>query len=51
MGNPLYYGRFGYRRTSDFGIQNKTGIPDEVVLACELEPGALEHISGEIRVV
>lgn len=51
VGNPLYYGRFGYRRTSDFGIQNKTEIPDEVVLACELEPGALEHIFGEIRVV
>lgn len=48
VGNPKYYSRFGFRETREFGIENGTEIPDEVVMACELVEGALEGIKGRI---
>lgn len=47
-GDPDYYGRFGFRRTSDFGIRPKHGLPEQYVLACELVPGALDGITGTV---
>lgn len=49
VGNPKYYGRFGYCRTADFGICNGTKIPDEFVLGCELIIDALKDINGTIH--
>lgn len=51
VGNPQYYGRFGFCETSEFGIKNTSDIPDEFVLGCELGEGALRGISGEIAIV
>lgn len=51
VGNPAYYGRFGFRPTADFGIRNLSDIPDEVVLGCELEPGALRDVEGSLRIL
>lgn len=48
VGNPKYYSRFGFRKTREFGIENGTEIPDEVVMVCELVEGALEGIAGRI---
>lgn len=41
VGDPAYYGRFGFRRSTDLGITNTNGIPDRYVQALELVPGAL----------
>ena len=50
VGNPQYYGRFGFRKTADFGIRNNTDIPDQFVQACELRPDALRGIKGSITI-
>jgi putative acetyltransferase len=48
VGDPAYYGRFGFRPATDFGVENTNGIPPQYVLMCELAPGALAGISGTI---
>ncbi|MDD3043438.1 MAG: N-acetyltransferase [Methanosarcinaceae archaeon] len=50
VGDPDYYNRFGFKKSSDFGIVYK-GIPEEYVLACELTKNALIDIRGEIASV
>ena len=50
VGDPNYYGRFGFRQTGAFGIENVTQIPDEFVLAAELFPGALDRVQGTIDI-
>jgi len=47
-GNPKYYGRFGFKEVSEFGIENKTAIPNQFVLGCEIVKGSLENIKGYI---
>ncbi len=48
VGNPQYYNRFGFKEVGKLGIKNKTEIPNEFVLGCELVQGALDNIEGEI---
>jgi len=48
LGHPDYYPRFGFVPASRFGIDSKYEVPDEVFMALELEPGALEGRSGRI---
>ncbi len=48
VGDPAYYGRFGFRVSSDFGIDNAHGVPAQYVLGRELRPGALEHVGGTL---
>lgn len=49
VGDPDYYGRFGFRAAESYAIRHSPGdIPACFVLACELEPGALRGMSGEI---
>lgn len=48
VGNPAFYGRFGFRKAADFGIGNTNGIPDEFVMARELVDGALAGVKGAI---
>lgn len=51
LGDPGYYGRFGFRRSDAFGIKNTADLPDEVVLACALTPGALDGLRGEVALI
>lgn len=46
VGDPAYYGRFGFRPASEFGIRPTQSIPDEKVMALELRPGALAGVRG-----
>ncbi len=48
VGNPDYYGRFGFIEALRYGIRNTNGIPAQYVLAAELEKGALFGVSGQI---
>lgn len=51
IGNPEYYKKFGYMQVGTFGIQNKTEVPDEFVLGCEIVEGALKNIKGDIHII
>jgi predicted N-acetyltransferase YhbS len=48
VGDPAYYHRFGFRAAVDFAIHHQLHIPDENVMACELDPGALHGVSGTV---
>jgi putative acetyltransferase len=48
VGDPTYYARFGFRRSTEFGIDNTAGIPDVYVQVAELVPGALAGAAGTI---
>lgn len=48
VGDPAYYGRFGFRSSVEFGVTNINGIPDAYVLMKELVPGSLSGLSGTI---
>lgn len=50
-GDPGYYHRFGFRPTSEFGIQPKQDIPPQYVMAYELKSNALKGITGTIDLV
>jgi putative acetyltransferase len=41
LGDPRYYGRFGFRRASAFGVRAVESWPDEAFQAIELQPQAL----------
>ena len=46
LGHPTYYPRFGFVPASTFGIGSEYDVPDDVFMAQELEPGALEGVRG-----
>ena len=48
-GDPEYYGRFGFREMSFFGIQSSTDIPGQYCLVYELKKGALENSGGVLE--
>jgi putative acetyltransferase len=48
VGDPAYYGRFGFRSSARFGIKHVPEIPDPYVMAIELTPNALAGISGTV---
>lgn len=48
IGDPAYYGRFGFRQSTCLGIRNTDGIPDVYVQALELTPGALGKTEATI---
>jgi putative acetyltransferase len=48
VGHPEYYPRFGFRPASGFGITCEFEVPDEVFMALELAPGALEGRAGRL---
>jgi putative acetyltransferase len=48
LGEPGFYGRFGFQRASNFGITNEYGV-DEPFMALELVPGALNDVKGLVR--
>lgn len=52
VGNPAYYGRFGFRAASSFGIAHAPDtIPARYVLACELVSEALRGIHGTFQIL
>ncbi len=46
LGHPEYYPRAGFERASLYGISSEFDVRDEVFMAQELTPGALERYSG-----
>lgn len=46
MGDPAYYGRFGFRPAADFGITLPDGTAPQVFQALELYPDALQGVQG-----
>jgi len=46
VGHPAYYPRFGFVPASRFGLKSEYNVPDDVFMACELDPGALQGVSG-----
>lgn len=48
VGNPAYYGRFGFKSSVLFGIKHVPFIPDQYVMAYELSPGALAGVNGTV---
>lgn len=48
MGHPKYYQKFGFKKTSDWGITAPFDVPQEVFMALELRNEALNHVSGVV---
>src|SRR6185436_1019820 len=49
VGDPVYYGRFGFVPASRFGLKCPFPVPEEAFMAIELEPAAFAQISGVVR--
>ena len=49
LGHAAYYPKFGFVPASRFGLRSEYDVPDDVFMALELEPGALDAASGTIR--
>jgi predicted N-acetyltransferase YhbS len=45
-GDPVYYGRFGFRPSKTYGITNHEGRYPAALLALELYPRALDAVTG-----
>ncbi|MCC6574156.1 MAG: N-acetyltransferase [Planctomycetes bacterium] len=48
LGSTKYYGQFGFRRASDFGLGNEYG-EDDAFMAMELRPDGLPGSSGLVQ--
>ncbi len=46
LGHPTYYPRFGFVPSSKYGISWEQTVPDDIFMALELTPGALDRFSG-----
>lgn len=49
LGNPRFYGRFGFQTASKLGVQAPFPVPDEAFMVLELKPGGLNGISGTVQ--
>ncbi len=49
LGDPAYYGRFGFRSTHEFDIACELPVNEDVFQVRELRPGALEGVKGVVR--
>jgi putative acetyltransferase len=49
LGHPEYYPRFGFVPASRLGLRCEYDVPDEVFMATELTPGALEGVRGLVK--
>jgi putative acetyltransferase len=49
LGEPAYYGRFGFVAGSRFGLKCPFPVLEEAFMAIELEPGAFAQVSGVVR--
>jgi putative acetyltransferase len=48
VGNPAYYGRFGFELAAPLGFRYQSEAFDPVLQVAILEPGALDGIEGEV---
>jgi len=48
IGHAAFYGRFGFRPASQFGLRSPFEVPDEVFMAAELVPAALAGAAGQV---
>ena len=46
LGHPTYYPRFGFVSSSKYGIKWEKTVPEDVFMALELTPGALDRFNG-----
>lgn len=49
LGHPVYYPRFGFVPASRYGIHCEYTVPDDVFMAIELRPGALQRCAGTAK--
>ncbi len=49
LGHPEYYPRFGFAASSRFGIDSEYDVPEDVFMAMELQPGALNGRTGRVK--
>lgn len=49
LGHAHYYPRFGFRPAKELGLSTSYPVPDEVFMAQELVPGALDGVAGTVR--
>lgn len=49
LGHPHYYQRFGYKKTSEFGIKLPFDVPDEYCMAIELVQNGLREVKGAVQ--
>jgi len=48
LGDPGYYGQFGFSRASSYGLGNEYGVEDEFMVLA-LQPGRIPVAQGTIR--
>jgi putative acetyltransferase len=48
LGEPAFYGRFGFQRASGFEITCPFDVPGECFMALELQPGSLTQVRGVV---
>ena len=48
VGDPDYYGRYGFQNAVSLGFQNASGVPDQFLLALGLTPDALRDAGGAL---
>ena len=49
LGHPKYYPRFGFSPSTRFGIGTEYEVPEEVFMATELQPAALDGKTGTVK--
>ena len=49
MGDPDYYGRYGFQNAVSLGFVNASGVPDQFLLARGLSPDALRDAGGMLE--
>ncbi|MFF5399655.1 GNAT family N-acetyltransferase [Peribacillus butanolivorans] len=49
LGHPEYYPKFGFKKTSLWGIKAPFEVPEEAFMALELQENALYNISGVVE--
>lgn len=47
-GDPEYYKRLDFKPIREFGIKTLGEVPEQYIMACELEPEALNGIGGTV---
>ena len=49
VGDPDYYGRYGFQNAVSLGFVNASGVPDQFLLARGLFPDALRGAGGMLE--
>ncbi|MFD2211627.1 GNAT family N-acetyltransferase [Virgibacillus halophilus] len=49
LGHPEYYPKFGFRKSSLWQIKAPFEVPEEALMAIELQKGSLDNVSGVIQ--